>query len=308
MLIHRGIKVRCLVRPFRNNLNWISNLPVEIVEGDLLHPDTIGSALKDVDYIIHIAGITKAKRKKEYADGNLVTTRNLLEIAAASGGLKKICYVSSLTAVGPSPTSLPFDEQTPCHPISPYGKSKFDAEQVCHEFASRLPIVIIRPPTVYGPRDKDILEVFRASKMGIQPSFGSTRKTLSLVYGPDLAEAIVESTISEKTAGKTYFVSDPQVYSQTRVFDIVATLVGRHAFRMRLPKSMVYAVAGAVQFISVFGSKPALLSLDKARDLVQDHWVCNPEAIRRDIGFVSKTTADEGLRLTYAWYKANNWI
>jgi dihydroflavonol-4-reductase len=171
-----------------------------------------------------------------------------------------------------------------------------------------MPFVILRPPTVYGPRDKDVLELFKTTKLGIQPSIGSKNKTLSLLYGPDLAEAIVDATLSEKTVGKTYLVSDPRVYPQTRLFDILTELVGGKSLRLKLAPSLVYSVAALVEAVSFFGSKPAVLSIEKARDLLQDHWVCSPEKIKNDIGFIAKTTAEEGLRATYTWYKENGWL
>jgi len=307
-LIKRGIKVRCLVRPSRENLQWTSNLDIETVSGDLLNPASVGPALRDVDFIIHIAGVTKAKRRKDYFAGNVAATRNLLSLATNAKNLKKICHLSSLTAVGPSANGTPLDERSVCSPISTYGKSKLEAEQACLEYATNLPIVILRPPTVYGPRDKDVLELFKATKLGIQPNIGSKDKSLSLMYAPDLAEAIVEATLSEKTTGKTYFVSDPVVYPQARLYDILTELVGRKSLRIKLPPYLVYTVATIVQAVSFFGPKPAVLSIEKARDLVQDHWVCSPALIKQDIGFEAGTAAERGLKATYAWYKDRGWL
>jgi dihydroflavonol-4-reductase len=307
-LLSKGIKVRALARPSGTNLEWIGHLPIEIVNGDLLAPNSLESAIRDADYIIHIAGVTKAKRRKDFHLGNVVATRNLLHLASKVTHLKKFCLLSSLTSVGPSLDGIQVDENTPCNPISTYGRSKFDGEQECRAFGTSIPLVILRPPTVYGPRDKDVLELFKTTKLGLQPNIGSTDKTLNLVYGPDLAEAIVDATISEKTVGKTYFVCDPVVYSQTRLFDILAHLVGRKPLRMKLPPFLVYSVAVIVEAVSFFGPKPAVLSIEKARDLLQDHWICSPQQIKQDIGFSTKTAADEGLRMTYQWYKEHGWL
>ena len=300
--------MRALARPSRTNLEWISNLPIEIVEGDLLNPSSLESAVRDVDFIIHIAGITKAKRRKDFFHGNVVATRNLLQLAMKATNLKKFCHLSSLTAVGPSKNGVQVDEETSCNPISTYGRSKLEGEQACLAYGSSIPLVILRPPTVYGPRDKDVLELFKTTKLGIQPSIGSSDKTLSLVYGPDLAEAIVDATLSDKTIGKTYFVCDPFVYPQVRLFDILTHLVGGKTLRMKLPPFLVYSVAGIVEVVSFFGPKPAVFSIEKARDLMQDHWICSSEKIKRDIGFTTKTAADEGLMLTYSWYKEHGWL
>lgn len=296
------------MRPFRKNLEWISTLPVETVTGDLLQPSSIASAVQEADYVIHIAGVTKAKRRSDFFEGNVVATRNLLDACARSSKLKKFCYLSSLTAVGPSPNGEPLDETTECNPISAYGLSKLEAERSCMSYEKSFPIVILRPPTVYGPRDRDVLEMFKAAKLGIRPNIGSTNKTLSLIYGPDLAEAIVKATLTDKTDGKTYFVSDPVVYEQAQLFDILAKLVGSRSFRIKLPPFLVYSAAALVEALSYFGPRPALLSRDKARDMAQDHWVCSPQKIGQEIAFEAHTGAKEGLRRTYDWYKEKKWI
>ena len=281
---------------------------MEIIPGDLLEPSSVAHAIGNADFVIHIAGVTRARRPKEFFEGNVVATRNLLTAASRSAKLKKICYVSSLTAVGPSPDGAPLDEQSPCKPITSYGKSKRQAEEVCQSYSSRVPIVILRPPAVYGPRDKDVLELFKAARFGIQPDVGSEQKTLSLLYGPDLAKAIVASTISVRTTGKTYFVADPTVYMQSRIFDLITELVGSRSFRPKIPPSLVYTAAAITEFISFFRKKPAVLSIDKARDLMQRHWVCTAESLRHDIGFEAETGLEDGLRLTYQWYLQQNWV
>jgi dihydroflavonol-4-reductase len=307
-LLKRNLHVRCLVRKSHGPDSWLSNLPIEPVLGDLRDPASLQTAVRDVDIIIHVAGITKAKRSSQYVEGNVLATKNLLEAASKGGGLKKFCYVSSLTAVGPSLNGMPLDESSRCNPISAYGRSKLEAERLCHQWAAQIPTVILRPPAVYGPRDKDGLEIFRVAKIGIQPVIGSREQTLSLIYGPDLAEAIVEATLSDGTTGKTYFAADPVVYRQSQIFRIISDLVGKKSLILRVPSPLVYSLAGVTEFISFLGPRPAVLSIDKARDLLQKHWVCSSEKLKMDIGFETKTPAEEGLRQTYTWYRQNKWL
>ena len=166
-LLAEGYRVRCLIRPQQVNLRWLQGLPVDLVKGDLMNPASISKCIEDADYIIHIAGITKAKHKSEFFTGNVTTTNNLLLAASQLKHLKKFCFISSLTAVGPSVTGIPLTEVSPCHPLTVYGKSKLEAEQVCKQFSDTLPIVIIRPPAVFGPRDTDILEIFKWVSRGL---------------------------------------------------------------------------------------------------------------------------------------------
>jgi len=104
--------------------------------------------------------------------------------------VKKFCYLSSLTAVGPSPEGKPVDETAPCRPITSYGESKLEAERVCMEFSKDIPVVVIRPPAVYGPRDSDILDHL---KDRIRAGKGSIRGEKA----DHLAYAIMDAVIDE---------------------------------------------------------------------------------------------------------------
>jgi nucleoside-diphosphate-sugar epimerase len=264
--------------------------------------------VEGVDYIIHIAGITKAKHKSEFFTGNTIATHNLLKAATEAKHLKKFCYVSSLTAAGPSTNGVPLTETTSCHPITSYGKSKLDAENLCKRYINQVPITIIRPPAVFGPRDADILEMFKWVTHGFRPIIGSSEKTLSLVYAPDLAKGIIRATLSNKTSGEIYNISDPTIFTFSSIMDYLATFVQRRTMQVHLPNSLVYTMAGISQFVSIFGKKPAVLNIEKARDLLQKHWVCNPHKIKEHTGFQTTTSMYDGIKKTFLWYKENKWL
>jgi nucleoside-diphosphate-sugar epimerase len=307
-LLQKGFSVRCLVRRFREGLGWLEGLPVDVKRVSLFDVDALKEAARDAEYIFHVAGVTKARRHREFFEGNVTTTRNLLEAASGSPRLKKFCLISSLTAVGPSPDGTPLDESAPARPVTSYGISKLQAETLCQLHSKNIPIVIIRPPAVYGPRDRDVLELFHWLKRGIKPILGDPRKTVSIIYATDLAQAIVGAAVSEKTTGETYFVSDGAVYRYSDIIERLAKMIGRRTFTLRAPAPLVYAVAGLTELLSAFSSKPPLLNLDKARDLIQPHWVCNPRKIEEHIGFKSSVSHTEGLQRTFEWYKEYGWI
>jgi len=307
-LLAKGYYVRCLIRPHQTNLRWLQGLRVELVECDLFNSSSILKCIEDSDYIIHIAGITKAKRKSEFFTGNTIATQNLLHAACQMKKLKKFCFVSSLTAVGPSATGIPLTETAQCQPITTYGKSKLEAENVCKKYMNQIPIVIIRPPAVFGPRDTDILEMFRCVGYGFRPIIGSSEKTLSLVYAPDLAKGILHATFNDRTAGEIFNISDPTIFTFSSLINYIAASAQTRTIPIFIPKSLFYSIAGITQFMSVFGKKPAVLNIEKARDLLQKHWVCDPQKIRDHIGFQTTTPVYEGIDETFQWYKKMNWL
>lgn len=252
--------------------------------------------------------MTKARKPREYNDGNVLSTRNLLEAAAANPKLKKFCFISSLTAVGPSRDGTPVNENSPCNPITTYGVTKLEAETICQLHVNRIPIVILRPSAVYGPRDHDSLDIFRWASKGFIPGMGGREKTVSLIYGPELARAVVEATVSERTTGETYFVADPQAYPFSEIMAKVAVMAGKRARTIVLPKWLLYGLAGISEAVSVFQSNPAVLNIEKVRDLVQKSWVCSPKKLEEHIGFRTQVSIEDGLRRTFEWYKEYGWL
>jgi dihydroflavonol-4-reductase len=283
-------------------------LPVEIIRGSFYDIDSLKSASKNVDYILHIAGVKKAKRPREYHNGNVLATKNLLEAALSTSRLKKFTFISSITAAGPSPDGIPLTEDSPGSPITTYGVTKLEAETVCHLYSSRIPITILRPPAVYGPRDRDILLLFRLLKRGFEPVFGDSTKQMSQVYAPELARAIVESTLSERTAGETYFVSDPLPYLLTDALEVGARIMSRRTIRVPLPSFLLYTIAGISELALSLSPSIATLNIEKARDLLQKYWTCTPQKLYDHIGFRTQVTLEDGLRRTIQWYQESGWL
>lgn len=263
----------------------------------------------EAEYIIHVAGTTKVRKTEEYTIGNVLITKALLEASLSCTGLKKFCHISSLAAVGPSHDGVPLTEETPCRPISLYGRSKYEAEMAVREFSDRIPIVILRPPTVYGPRDTDVLEMFQWVKRGLMPVLSKEPKKVSMIHVHDLARGIIEATVSEKTIGKTYFVSNRPVYEVSEIVRMLSIILGKkHAMEVPIPGFIVYTIAGLTQLASKLSSRPSILNLDKARELMMPHWVCSADKIKQEIGFDSAIPLEEGLRKTYEWYQQQGWL
>src|SRR5208283_1189048 len=159
-LHNKGYQLRCLVRTTSSH-EWIKHLPVEYAYGGLFDTKALNKAVENVDYIYHVAGLTKAKSRAEYFHGNHIATKNLLDaVLIANPNIKRFVHISSQAAVGPSAGGIPINEQTPFHPITAYGESKMEAEKECLGRMNKLPITITRPPAVYGPRDKDVFAFF----------------------------------------------------------------------------------------------------------------------------------------------------
>jgi len=307
-LLGRGYRVKCLIRK-TSNLEWLKNLDVEFVQGDLFNEDILQKAVSDVDYIYHIAGVIASKTKDGYYRGNQIATRTLLETCIqANPSLKKFVHVSSLAAIGPSLDGKPVDETTPYHPITTYGRSKMAAEKESIQRFDKLPITIVRPPAVYGPRDTGILTFFQTVKKGIKPQMGFAEKFISLVHVTDLVNGIILAGESEQSAGQIYFIANDQIYSWGEIGEMAARIMKKKALRVKVPVSIVYTVACISGFFGLFSKKPHVFNLDKGRDIVQKAWTCDSTKAKNELGYRQMVPIEEGIEKTVRWYQEHGWL
>lgn len=307
-LLARGYSVRCLIRS-STKLEYINDLNVELVNGDFADPEKLRDAVAGVDHVYHIAGVTKSKDKAGYYRGNHESTKNLLtSIERYNSSITRFIYASSLTAVGPGEGPSPVDETTPYHPITTYGKSKMEAEKECLVRMRQLPITIVRPPAVYGPRDKDVFEFFNSVNKHIVPLSGFKRKILSFVHAYDLVDGIIAAAEHPRAAGEIYFISNQAVYDWVMFGDIAKHCLDRWAIPVRIPEFALYTVAAISELSAKARGKAALINIEKARDGVQSNWTCSADKAKREIGFVSKLTLESGIENTIKWYRDNGWI
>jgi nucleoside-diphosphate-sugar epimerase len=280
-----------------------------LVYGDLFDEGALHEAVQGVDYIYHSAGLTKAKTKQEYYRANSEGTKNLLDAAARwNTHLTRFVHISSQAAAGPSPTLDPINEEHPPAPITTYGRSKHAAEMACLRIADRLPVTIVRPPVVYGPRDKDVFEFFNTFRKGLQPMVGFSEKYVSMIHVRDLVRGFVMAGRCEQAIGQTYFISGPRVFGWKEIGETTRRVMGRRAIRVRIPEFGVYVVSAFAELFSLFSSKAALINFEKARDMVQDCWTCDASKARRELGFEAEIGLEEGIRDTVEWYKKEGWL
>jgi len=308
LLLQKNYSVRCLIRK-SSNTQWLDGTSAEYVYGDLFNTDALREAVNGVHYVYHAAGLTKAKTKEEYYLGNVTGTKNVLDaVVTCNPSITRFIHISSQAAVGPSESKRPITEETAPHPLTTYGKSKWMAEEECLKVAHSIPITIVRPPAVYGPRDKDILEFFKTMNKGLQPVVGFEEKYVSLIHVSDLVRGFVMAAEHANTVGQTYFITSKDVYGWKEIGEITRKVMNRRVLRLRIPEFGVFIVAAFAEFFSAFSLQPALINFEKARDMVQDYWTCDASKAKRDFGFEQEISLEEGIRMTVQWYKAEGWL
>ena len=306
-LLNRGYEVRCIVRD-TSNLKWLNGKDVEIFKGSLFDIDFLKKAVEDVDYVYHIAGVTKGKNYQDYYRGNVETTQNLLEACLENQKLKKFVLASSLAAVGPGDDAIPVDETRQYNPITSYGKSKAEAEKVTLSFKDKLPITIVRPPSVYGPRDTYTFELFKYVKFGFLPVVLSDDQILSLVYVSDLVDGFILAGENEQATGEIYFISSEKIYTWKEIEEAVLKALDKKVFRIKIPAPILYSVSFISELIFKLQKKASPLNLEKIKDVRQKNWACSIEKAKKELGYTPMVSLEEGMRITINWYVENKWL
>jgi nucleoside-diphosphate-sugar epimerase len=299
-----GTRVRVLLRPY-SKPRWLQSSPlVDVQRVDYSEASTLARALESVRTIYHLAAVTSAPRPEDYFRGNLDVTRSLLSAAEAAAPDAAFVYCSSLAAAGPAREGRPLVETDSPRPISPYGQSKLDAEHAVQ--SSRMHGVIIRPPAVYGPRDVDILEMFRWISRGIAPVVGRRDQNLSMLHVHDLVNGLIAA--SAAPAGALYFLTDGRVHRRSTIIEMLKQVAQRRTLDVAIPVSLAMSLAHLSRAVArISGAKP-LLTPERIRDLLESDWTSDDSLARRELGYRQEVSLEQGLSGTARWYKDNKWI
>ncbi len=308
LLVQKGYDVTCVVRdPVR--LRWIKGLDVRIVQGDCSLPETLVPAVKDVSVVIHAAGLTKAKRAKDYYEVNHLGTKNVLEACARyNPEIDKFILVSSLAAAGPSPDGTPVKDTDAPRPVSDYGMSKVLAERETLGFKNAFPVVILRPSAVYGPRDTDMFELFRWAAKGLTMEISGGERFINPCFVGDLATALLRAAENATPSGNIYFVAENRRYSWAEFWQTLLATGGVRARRVTVPYPAAYLIGLAWEIGGLITGRPPITNRQKVREAAEKYWICDVTKIERDLNFTAGHPLQKGLEVTWTWYRQNGWL
>jgi len=301
-LVKQGYKVTCLLRD-ASSTKWIENLDLELIKGDCTDIDSLKRLAGGFDYVFHLAGLTKSCSENDFFCINTRGTENLIRaVFEKKLKPKRFLYLSSLSATGPSKTGIPLSEEMIPSPVSNYGKSKLEAERAILKYKDIIPFTILRPPAVYGPRDKDMLVFFKMLKKGIFPVWG--KSYYSLLYIDDLIRGIILAAESPLAEGKTYFLSDNKFYTGEEIVSEISSSLGVRVTKLKMPK-FVMPIFG---FLGEKLNKKGIINRDKIKELSHSHWICDSQKAKEEIGFKTRVAIKEGIKWTADWYRIHRWL
>ena len=314
-LVRDGRKVRCLVRKTSDTI-YLKSLGAELIYGDLLDKESLKKAVKNVNVVYHLAARVRPfriihitqKLPYIYHKINLIGTMNLVE-ACFIEKVKKFIYYSSIAAAGPG---IDLMENSPCRPITDYGKSKLAAERFLLNFLrdKKFPVIIVRPGQIYGPRNMPMLLLFKFIKKGIFPTLGRGDNSISFCYVGNLIKGTL--LVEQKgKLGEIYFLVDNSC-TLSKFAQAIAKTMDVRLSRLSLPKDVAYAAAYLKQIIEKvfhFRVYPFCMDLGIATVIsATTNWTYSNKKAKEELGYVPEIDLEKGINLTVKWYRDNGFL
>ncbi len=286
-----------------SRIEHLKDLPIKFVLLNYEDISALNKVLADnkINYIIHAAGVTKAVKQQEYDYVNATYSVNLAKaVNVDDGRFKKMVFISSLAAVGPSIDDVTvINEQTLPRPVTAYGKSKLLAEKELRTV--KIPLTILRPTAIYGPRDKDIFIIIKTINRGFDPYMGKFVQQLSFVHAKDVADVAVQALFANNTG--IYTISDGNNYSRYQFADIAKRILRKNSIRIHIPMPLIKVLAYFLEAVNGWVNKPALINREKLHELAAKNWACDISKARNELNFLPKFNLENGLKDSIQWYR-----
>jgi nucleoside-diphosphate-sugar epimerase len=258
------------------------------VPGDLGDRPALKKLVDGADAVIHVAGLLNASDEAAFDSANVTGTLAMLA-AATAAGIRRFVFVSSLAAREPG--------------LSMYGASKARAEALVQQ--SGLDWSIVRPPAVYGPGDRETLELFKMARLGVMLMPPEGR--LSVIHAKDLARLLLSLAKPEAPAQLTIEPDDgrPGGWTHRSFAAALGQAVGKKPLVLSAPAPLLHLAARADR---LFRGGRAKLTPDRAAYFSHRDWLVDGgRAAPRDL-WAPQIGTEQGLAETADWYRANRWL
>jgi nucleoside-diphosphate-sugar epimerase len=305
-LVARGDEVRCLVRA-GSDASALAGVAAKIVEGDVTQPATLPTALEGVDTVFHLAGIRRGATRAEFIKVNAEGTRNVCDAMVAAGS-RRLVFVGSLAATGPSVGGRPRVEEDSFAPQEWYGESKVEAEQIAFSYSGKLEVTCCRPARIIGPGDHENLTFFKLVKKGIVLKLGGPERKLSFVDVEDVVDQLLLQADRPEAVGEAFFSASDETESVEELMRIVGQVLGLHPRTIYVPELVLSALGGAADLISNVSGRKLPLNRKLARQLLAPGWTCRIDKARRLLGYSPRRTIAESLKRSAESYLALGWL
>ncbi|GAB5489140.1 MAG: NAD-dependent epimerase/dehydratase family protein [Parasphingorhabdus sp.] len=286
LAVKNGFFVRALTRTKqddRPNVTW--------VRGALNNRKSLDQLCDGAQIAVHIAGVVNAPDRESFEAGNVAGTLSMIE-ASKQSGVQRFIHISSLAATQPD--------------LSIYGETKAKAEKIIA--SSGLDWTIVRPPWVYGPGDKDTLDLFKSAKFGFVPIPPDTDGKLSVIHVDDLCAAIGAIVPAHEDLTTQIFEIDDgaaKPWTQSEFAKAIGAALGKQIKPIGTPKPLL---GFGAKLDRLFRRNRAKLTQDRVSYFCHDDWSIDPKKRLPEQIWKPKIDTHKGLLKTGRWYRQNDWL
>jgi len=281
---------------------------MEVIEGDVRNVHAIKVVTAGVVTVFHLAGRAHALSEIGGDEAlhqtiNVQGTRNILE-GAVAGGAKQFVLFSSVKVLGEGASGC-LNESVEPAPVTAYGRSKFEAEQLVLDYSQRLILhaSCLRLPLVYGPGNKgNLLQMISAIDRGFFPPLPEVSNRRSMVHVTNVVEAAVLVANYPAANGQCYIVTDGRSYSTCELYEMICKGLGKRIPRWYVPLKSLKALGRIGDFIGLVRGRRFLFDSDALEKLIGSAWYSS-EKISRELGYRPSITFEDALPELIAWYR-----
>jgi nucleoside-diphosphate-sugar epimerase len=306
-LIAKGQQVRVLAKlntsREQDNAMLLRKAGAEVIVGGVEDASLMKQAMEGVTRVFHIAA---AMREANVPDAlfwkiNVQATEKLLQ-ASLGSGVNRFVYCSTVGVMG-RPERLPADEDIVCQPNDIYQRTKYEAEKVVLRYHREhdMPVVIIRPPEVYGPRDFRLLKLFRGIKNGRFLMIGDGKGKHHLLFIDDLIDGMELAAEKREATGQVFILADESAIELNEFVKLIARQLEVSIPRARIPYAPVYLLAMMVEFLCRPLRIQPPLYRRRVKFFKHNYWFDITKA-RQTIGFNPRIGLPAGISRTIRWY------
>ena len=317
-LIKLGYRVSCMVRA-TSCIDELRSAGAQVVIGDVTDGASIGQALivSQAGIVFHLAGLTKSLRPDDFLRVNAGGVESVAAACADCTDKPVLVVVSSLAAAGPCDVDRPRVESDSPTPVSAYGCSKLAGEQAAARYAGIVPISILRPPMVFGPGDRGMLEIFRPiARWGIHVVPGQGEQCFSLIHVTDMVEGLL--LLAEKgerlhhngVPGQgIYFIATDDYPTYAELGQAMAIALGKkRATVVHIPRPLMRLAGLSGDVMGRIRRRPGWINSDKIKEALAGSWTCSSAKVRTQLGWSPATALAERLHETAQWYRQAKWL
>jgi nucleoside-diphosphate-sugar epimerase len=299
-LIKKEKDITVLVRNTSDKkvINEFIKKKIKVVVGDLRLKDSLYSAIKDRNIVIHCAAIHDY-RPKDLKATNINGTKNLVEVCVKKN-IKRFIYMSSATVFGSVKNG---NEKSKPSPESYYAKSKLCGEKIVKK---EMDYTIISPPIVYGPHKRaSLIKWSKYIKKGYFIIFGKGYNNVELIHVSDVVNAVISSIYTKKSIKQTYVISTDTI-SMNKITNIISKELNVHK-PIKIPISLGYSIAFFLTFVYKIIKKKSPLTITNVINMKRDrNFIC--DKAKKELGFEPKIKIKEGISQLIEWGKEKKYL